>query len=483
VKLTPLHTYTPKAHALLLPEGHRTLIVETRDGAKRYSGKRDITNVLTKLKDVTCYVPSSLSNLRHTTGARDWVLSTWRGRDIKMTHLPSGTVVTSLQSTLVESDHPFADLTECLDWLADYAISPSSISSMAWKLLRASMGESVTIGFDPVVSEAAFFGSRQEIWQPDRYRDCVALDIKAAYPTAMSSRPIALSLRKVSNDTTLDPSIAGLARAKVFVPLSLAHAPLPVRVNENAIQFQYHHLSGVWPWCEIDAARRLGCDVFVTECWAPRREYDLFGPWWELARTGRDLSPSAAQLAKAIANSAWGQFAMRGNARGEVSWADDQGDEPFAVTLPQRNLPHAWTLHVAAEVTARVRTQLLMEGLYQAASLVIHADTDGLIVQGSLVPLPNSGPAFGQWRTKTVMHQVDVRAPQMYRYSQVGDPDIWHYVASGMTHQQAVMAFNRHPDTFTKISFLSDDVVLPSGLAEDHEGTAALLAEAGRLVA
>lgn len=483
MKLTPLTTYRPRPHALLLPEGHRTLIVETLDGARRYNGKRDIDNVLTKLKDVTCYVPSTLANLRHTTGARDWVLSTWRGRDVKMTYLPSGTTVTSLQSTLVESDHPFADLTECLSWLADYAISPSSIASMAWKLLRASMGEPVTLGADPVLAESAFFGSRQEIWQPDRYRDCVAVDIKAAYPTAMASRPIALSLRKVSNETFLDPSISGLAAADVYVPLGLAHAPLPVRVSENAIQFQYHSLSGVWPWCELSAAIQLGCTVHVTECWAPRREYDLFGPWWELAQTGRDLSPHAAKLAKAIANSAWGQFAMRGDARAEVSWADDKGDEPFSVALAHRNLPHAYTLHVAAEVTARVRTQLLMEGLYQAQSLVVHADTDGMIVQHDLRPLPNAGEAFGQWRTKTHMHQVDVRAPQMYRYSVEGVPDIWHYVASGMTHHQAVMAFNRHPDTFTKISFLSGDYVLPSGRADDHEGRATLLAEAGRLVA
>jgi hypothetical protein len=483
VKITPLTTYTPKAHALLMPAGSRQLTVETEWGSKNYEGRRAIENILTKLKPFTCYTPSSLSQLRHTTGATQWVLSTWRGRDIKMTHTPSGTVVTSLQSTLIDAESPFAALTECLHWLADFAISPSSISSMAWKLLRASMGESIQIGFDPVISEAAFFGSRQEIWQPDRYRDCVAIDIKAAYPTAMASRPIALSLRKVSNDTTIDPEVSGLARCEVYVPLSLAHAPLPVRVSDNAIQFQYHRLSGVWPWVEVHAAQKLGCTVQITECYAPRKTFDLFGPWWLMAQSGRDLSPSAAQLAKAIANSAWGQFAMRGNDRGEVAWADDKGDQPFSTAVPGRNMPHAWTLHVAAEVTARVRTQLLMEGLYAARSLVIHADTDGLIVQNDLRPLPNSGNNFGQWRVKNVMHQVDLRAPQMYRYSEAGTPDIWHYVAAGMSHPQAVMAFNRHPDTYTRIAFLTGDVVLPSGRSEDHDGTAALLAQSRMLVA
>jgi len=483
MRIEPLGKYVPRDYALLTP-GNRTLYVETKWGKQLFTGKRDIENALVKLKDFTCYVGAGLQRLKNTTGATQWVLSTWRGRDVKMTHVPTGVTVTSLQSNLVESDDPFQALTECLEWISQFGIAPGSLSGMAWKLLRASLGNSVQLGFDPAISERAFFGGRQEIWQPDTYRNFKSVDIKAAYPTAMSKEPIALSLRKVSNSTTLDPHEAGLAEANVFVPLTLPYAPLPVRVEKNAIQFQYHEISGVWSWRELEAAKQLGCTVEVTQCYAPRRTFDLFGPWWEMAQEGRALPNGAAQLAKAIANSTWGQFSMRGEERGEIYWADDKGNAPFTIDLPTRNLPHVWGLHVAAEVCSRVRTQTLLEGLYGSNGWVIHVDTDGMIMHQDAELPANSGDSFGSWRVKDTMNQVEIRGPQFYRYTRPSEPDRWHYVASGQTHDQAVQTFTRHPDTYTKISFLSRlDHCLAPGSSRDIEGLERQLNELRKVVA
>ena len=483
--LEPLKSYAPRPHALLTP-GRRELYVETLDGSQLYKGKREIENVLAKLKDHTCYVSSALPRLRHTTGATQWALTTWKGRDIKITHIPTGLTVSSLQSVLDSVERPedtFAALSECLRWIGQWAIAPGSMSAMAWKLLRASLPRSVRYGFDPQISEPAFFGGRQEIWQPERYKNMKSLDIKAAYASAMSRRPIALSLREVDTCTHLDPDESGLARAKVYVPAHLAYAPLPVRVTDDAIQFQYHDLEGTWTWGELDAAKSLGCDVEVTQCWAPRTTHDLFSPWWEMAKTGRDLSPAAANMAKAITNVTWGQFAMRHGTRAEIHWVDDKGEEEFEVAN-ERVTPSSWGLHIAAEVTSRVRVQTLLEGLYGAKNAwVVHCDTDGLILNDKAVPV-NVGSDFGQWRVKANINQVDIRAPQFYRYTEVERPDEWQYVASGQTKRQAVRTFDKYPHLRTEISFLSRyDINLPPGSSRDETGKEKLIRELRQLVA
>ena len=60
--------------------------------------------------------------------------------------------------------------------------------------------------------------------------------------------------------------------------------------------------------------------------WAPRRTFDLFGPWWELAETGRNLPGCAATLAKSIINATWGRlYCINGDQRAEVRWSDQEG--------------------------------------------------------------------------------------------------------------------------------------------------------------
>lgn len=467
MKIEPIARYVPRDFALLTP-GHKCLYVETKWGKQLFKGERDVNNALVKLADFTCYISAGLERLKNTTTARNWVLNTWRGKGVKMVHVPSGATVTSLRGVLEGSDDPFNDLNETLSWLRQYGIPPSSISGMAWKLFRASLTDTVQIGFEPEVSKTAFYGGRQECAKPDVYNNMKSLDIHAAYPTAMSARPIALSLVKVSNDTELDPTESGMARARVFVPKGLPYPPLPVRVAPQAIQFQWGQLEGTWSWVELDAAKQLGCKVEVLENYAPGRTKDLFSDWWDMAQEGRALPGGAAKLAKAIANSTWGQFAMRGDDRAEISWADDKGDEEYLTELPQRNMPHQWGMHIACEVTARVRTQTLMEGLYGVGNAV-HVDTDGLIVPATAKLPTNSGNSFGQWRVKDEMRTLDLKAPQLYRYQKQNEDYVaWHYVASGMTPTMARRFFDGN-NLSTNIAYLDlNDKCLPSASADDE---------------
>lgn len=468
MNVTPLTTYTAKNVALLAP-GHKQIQIETMWGRQTFKGDRDIQAAFRRLDGFVCYVTSSLDRLRHVTSAREWTLTTWKGLGVRMVHEPSGVKVTSLRSTLDGSSDPFGDLVRVIRWLGSYGVTPGPLSSMSWALWRASLSRPISIMSDPLLTGPAFFGGRQQITKAGAsYKSMRSLDIKGAYPYAMQCRPFALSLREVDASTQLDGDVAGLAQAKVHVPDSLAFPPLPVRLAKSTIQFQWGDLEGTWTWGELAHAIGLGCDIEVIKCYAPGREADLFGSWFNMSAQGRDLPGCAATLAKSIANSLWGQFAMTGDTRSEVSWCDDPGEEPYFTLLPERHLPHEYARQIAVETTSRVRTQTLREGVYDPGCSPVHIDTDGIIISSS-DPIPkNVGDGFGQWRVKDEMKRLEIKAPQFYRYRRPEEREGWHYVASGVNQDQAKKIFDRHSDT-TLIGYLSSiDVCLPPVHSRDR---------------
>jgi hypothetical protein len=357
---------------------------------------------------------------------------------------------------------------------------------MAWNLWRASLAGPLTLGFDPEVSRAALFGGRQEVREPRIYQNMVATDIRRAYPTAMASNPYGLSLRSVSPTSTLDPTVAGLAHASVFVENDMPFAPLPIRLAPDIIQFQRGPIRGTWAWCELAAARDLGCEVTVHDAWAPRATVDLFGTWWQMVRGIDQLPPGAQNLAKGICNSLWGQFAMTGDQRATIRWVDDRGTQPFEIPEDPRNMPHAWTTHIAAETTARVRTRLLAEGLYNAGiGHPVHVDTDGVIVRATKEDPTDTGNAPGQWRRKAAMRRVDIRAPQLYRWTCGKGCGVshakWHYVAAGVDAAAAPAVFDAGMAP-TAISYRSlQDTCVPTTHSGDREDIARLIREAKAL--
>ncbi len=391
-------------------------------------------------------------------------------------------------------------LSEVLNWLREYGVPPGSIASMSWNLFRASLSAPVQIGFDPIVARTGFYGGRQEARvQTDAhgrakvYSHMVSADIRSAYAHSMASVPYGLSLRPMSPTTTLDPSVPGLAEARVDVPPDMPFGPLPVRLSSNMIQFQKGPIHGVWPWVELDAARNLGCDVRIDRSWGPRATLDLFGPWYRMVASADLLGPGATTLAKAVRNSLWGQFAMSGEERGMLRWADDRGNCEIHIDKEPRKMPHAWTTHIAAETTARVRARLLAEGLYGGDSRgwPVHADTDGVVVRKSReLPSPQGGDP-GHWRVKAAMRRVDIRAPQLYRWqcpdcsdggptmTRLGKHPPWHYVAAGVPEGSARQVFERDGSPPTPVAHRSVfDVCLPGVHSQETELIRKLMAEA-----
>ena len=444
MKLEPLKKYSPRPWAILRPF-HRALIVQDSTGEKTYEGRRNVEQALADLSGHVLYCLDSLEPLIHTTGALSWTMHLWKGHATRATHIPTKTSVVSLRGILSE-ETAYDDLERCLSWLRSYGVSPASVPAMAWNLFRASLSRSYSCGFDPETGRAAFYGGRQEITATGTFQNMVAIDIKSAYPAAMA-RPegYALSLREVDWSTELDPHAAGIAEAGVNVPQWFPYALLPIRIGRDVISFQKGYVEGFWPWCELAAAARLGAVVTVIRSWAPARQADLFGPWWPLAEEGRALPGGAGQLAKAISNSTWGQFGMVADEKARRQYADDYGHTWLDVELPEHELPHSWTAHIAAETTGRVRAQML-DAL--AVTSPVHIDTDGLLVAaGTDIPGPQTG-APGEWRVKTEMHTLQIRGPQLYRWTcpKCGaghECGPWHYTTSGIPAEESAAFFER----------------------------------------
>ena len=446
MKIKPLTTSHDKPVAIVSP-GKRSVTIYSAEGRHDYHGGRNVELAFVKYAGHVLYCSDNLAQLRHTTTARSWLCKTWRGREVRMLHVPSGASFVSLRGTLDYAEDPFAELQTALAWLRGYGVSPASIPSMAWQLWRSTLDKEIVMSFDDEIGKRAFYGGRQQIGKPRVYTDQVAYDIRAAYPVAMASKPYALSLEEVNPVSTINPDYPGIAMAEVDVPEDLPHAPLPVRIQEGQISFQRGFIRGTWSWCELAAAIELGCQVKVHRSFAPRREVDLFGKWWPRVAEGRDLPNGSGLLAKAISTSTWGQFGMVGTERGTRRWVDDSGRRSLDIPEADRSLPHQWTAHIAAETTARVRVRLLREGLYSNDCEPCHVDTDGIIVsKGTPLPSPGgSGP--GDWRKKETMGEVDVRGPQLYRWTCEGCTDgshaAWHYNASGIPAEEAPAFFAR----------------------------------------
>lgn len=467
--------------ALLTP-GYRNLRIETEYDDVTIAGAAPIHEALGALEGHACYSTGALSAFRHTTGATYWQGSLWRERTVAMMMDGTKIKIMGLRGTLDESTDAFGDLFTAVNWLGERGVRAGSISSMAWALWRSTLTGDLTISAGKALGRAALYGGRQSVREPRTYQHMVAADITAAYPHSMAQRPYALNLRRVSASTVLDPQRSGLIVGAIGIPSDLPYGPVPLRVAADMICFPSGQIEGTWTWAEAAAAEALGCTVAVDQCWAPGREADLFGAWFELVKAGRQVGGPAAQLLKAIFNSLWGVFAMRGDERESIRWSDHGGLQPVRVPLADRALPHAYTTHIAAETASRVRVRVLREGCYgDSAASPVHIDTDGIIIRRSASVAFRGGPTEpahpnraprptssvpGQWRIKTPMRKVEIRAPQVYRYQCGQGCGVshrpWHYSVSGVPAEAAEAIFERIGHRGVSIAFNGTDIVLGS---------------------
>jgi hypothetical protein len=406
----------------------------------------DVRAALEALAGHRVYCTTGVTALRNLIDARAWTATVWKGRASTMSLDGTKVRIGNLRGALDASEHPYADLRTFLAWVAARNVNPASIGTMATNLWRSTLESPINFDSDPIAVMPAFFGGRQEA-TPGNYRHLVHYDISAAYPHAMAQNVYASALRPCSVDRRFASIEPGIAMASVLIP-PMRFGPLPWRHPEYPEVVLYPTdgtLEGTWSLIELQHARELGCTVSMREAWLPTTYVRPFDAWWALMQEGRRLPGGAGILAKMVANTLWGTFAMEGDLS-EWKWSTKRGtDIPHPVKgageAQRRNLPHARTRHVAVETTARVRTRLLREGLYGSPVPPLHVDTDGILLRGSAGCPSPAGSRPGQWREKFKTRACEIVAPQTYRYTcgkgcHVTHPP-WHYVSAGRTPDEA----------------------------------------------
>jgi hypothetical protein len=457
---------TCKPWALLTVAGTRGVTVTTAGGSATRHRSLQVHQGLAGLTRHICYVPGRLTECRRIGGdARAWEASVWRDRAVSMTHTPTGVVVRSLRGALDGDPEPAESLEVFRDWLEGFEVGLSGISGMARNLWRRSLSTTHDLDTDPTDALPALFGGRQGIRDPRTYRHQVLLDLEAAYPSEMAARPYALSWRNVSRETILDPDRAGLVDCSVFIPPGLAYGLLPERFPGDDTLVGYRRaqmIRGVWTWREVTSAIACGAElVRVHACHAPATEADLFGQWWPLVATGRQLPRGAGRLVKAVTNALWGIFAVRGTTS-VMRWTDAAGNEP-PISTPGRQVPNPYvrTTHLAVETTSRVRCRLLTDVLADPhLPPPVHVDTDGVILRrrADVAHLLGTGGP-GTWRIKRRMPEVDIHAAQVYRYL-CDDPECGHLTGTPEQRLRAALAPIRPPVWHYSVSGV------PAGLAQ-----------------
>jgi hypothetical protein len=254
-------------------------------------------------------------------------------------------------------------------------------------------------------------------------------DIKAAYPSALSSAPVPLTYHKVNPDTWRQyPD--GFSRATAFIPYDSPFPhPLPIHLKPNNTHkrktWGTGAFSGWWSHRDMLAADDIGAIVRVEETWAPQTVTETFmaDEWQAMRHQLRTLPGPAAALGKSADNALWGMFAYNAIDKRGIRWSTRDGD-PTKVTYTSSGVSfrkvHGFSIALTA--TARVR-ETLYKGITQTGA--IYCDTDGIIAPKGLQPTPYLGDE-GSWVVKHLYPDLEIKAPQIYRWIHPNDTD-WRY--------------------------------------------------------
>lgn len=371
-----------------------------------------------------------LSSVLIATDARAWEGKLWHNAVVSL-KMDGGPKIIPLRNIFEPDTTQYEILSTVakIEKLVNAAgVNLGSLASMAWGLWRSTLNRPVTV-YGPDVRDV-LYGGRKECILPGEYRSGEYWDISAAYPSAQASEPYALRLKEVTPNTSISDGM-GIAYAIVRIP-RLPWGPIPVNVGRRAVCYGWGNAEGWWSWRDLRLARNAGADVRIMLSYVGYNETDLFGEWWKQFSPLRKLAGYPGKIAKAITSTLWGQFALSDAASHRVRWMDEWGKRRLLVEQSNSKLPHRFAVHIASETTARVRQKLWSEGLQIPDA--VYCDTDSVICGKGA-----TAPGDGWIKKKGELLQIDIRGPQVYRYSCIGcgdDHPNWHYVVGGISSKE-----------------------------------------------
>jgi hypothetical protein len=334
------------------------------------------------------------------------------------------------------------------DELAYYGAAPcGSLGSAAWSLFRATLRMPVATAVGDVPPIRRPLGGRQEKRGENEVIDVERAyhwDLPAAYPTVLASVMYGGRWRRLpGRELWLDEKRLCFVQATVEVPEELGLRPLPDRrpgpasrlfVLLEQMVFPAGRIKGCWALPELRAALETGARLIQAHAvYVHEGGWEVFASWGEAAQKIRShLHGEAKAIAKASANSLWGQFCLGSGVRARVRGAENRRRQ--VQRLPRRTASRKRAPELGEWITASVRAALYL-ALRSSPSWQI-AHTDGF---WSTDRYP--GPEL-PWKIRDKAHGLRALGPQMFAWRPApGAP--WEYHVSGAPRWCAAEIFEQ----------------------------------------
>lgn len=431
----PRGPMTPRLVVILWAHhGFSTLYGATSDGEEiEWSGIRQMERVLRDLKNRNAAVYSALplrTAISAGGDAREWDMLYYNGRRSHAEHRSTGTKVISLERYLKGISEHFGEteLAEAFEFFSvlqeDYGVSAGSMVTMAENFWLRTLAEPVYLfglrGNQTPIHKATHGGRKQA--RAGRFWNQVYADIPAAYPNALVADPWPEYLYHGNHGERGNPVFT---YATVEVP-SMPSPPLPLRVNETMISYGWGTRTGWWTYRELRMATDANIKVTPHSHIFGRGWVRPFDNWITEAKAIRGMGGVAGALAKGMTSMLWAAFSLGKADRERRHPADKHATSSDIVSESRSKLPGMYLGYIAADAHARVRERLWRECLSQTDAKYV--DTDGTII-----PAGTRGPYLAGWVVKNRMRTVEIAAPQVYRWQNADEPEIWRYLPGRIT--------------------------------------------------
>lgn len=329
------------------------------------------------------------------------------------------------------------------EWVTDCRGNLASVTSTSWSIWRRTLPRKILLASNsmPMPRDDFIIGGRQEA-NSGVYDEAESWDINGAYQSAMRTMLVGARYRRTGGErlrmeNTTFADCVGFARAHVYLTnVRGEFGPIPAGDGKR-ISFPSSGVAeGIFDLEELRLARECGATVIILEAWIGRGLRLPWRAWSDVMEEGRRLPGRAGKIAKTMANSLWGSFAVTG--RG--SWIDYfQGKA--RVVLDEREVT-APCRPLSAHISAHVRARLYREALqfWSAGPFCISAHTDGAIFQTPAYPSGPIGGALGEWRRKYSMRDLTLVNAQAYRFVDANTGRI-KYVVAGTPPEYAERVF------------------------------------------
>lgn len=318
--------------------------------------------------------------------------------------------------------------------------SCATAPSLAFKAFRLKIDEDEKFeGISFNVAHAArqsYHGGQTIAFQTKPFKDVVSLDANSMYSYVMINYP--LPTGKVTRHTSISPD-ANVDRTLCLAVVNIPDGVFPL-LKTSDIKGRVGNFNGVvtgWYWLfELEKQKELGGQYTVLESYEWEEETDVASRFVEICRLIRmsDYHGAVGELAKLLANSLYGKFAMR-IPKTRIILSNDEVEDgiPYFDPLSHEIRSAVWEVdsgqsfradmtHWASFITAKARMVLTHAIELVGFDNIIYCDTDSVFFERKYMNRMRSilGKQYGQFKLEKGTEEKGIHfqafAPKAYLY-------------------------------------------------------------------